>query len=384
MRLAKRIHQIQPFHVMELARRAGELQAEGRDIVRMDLGEPDFATPQPIVDAGIAALEQGRTRYTPATGLSVLREAIAAFYGNRYGIEVAPEQVIVTPGSSGALQLALALLVNPGEGVLMAAPGYPCNPNILRLVGGEPQFVEVTANTHYQLDAQLLEQHWQANSAAVLVASPSNPTGTLMPVAVLEEILGVIDAREGTLISDEIYHGLTFGCEAATALAFSDQAFVVNSFSKYFGMTGWRLGWLVAPAAMASSLEKMAQNLFIAASTIAQHAAMAAFDSATLEILEQRREVFRQRRDFLCQALPELGFTIDVKPEGAFYIYAGCEKFTDDSMRFCHDLLEKHGVSITPGIDFGSNYSATHVRFSYTTSMERLEEGVNRLARALP
>ena len=376
---ADRMQLIQPFHVMALLARARELEAGGRSVIHMEIGEPDFVTPQPVIDAGIRALQEGCTHYTPAVGLQALRERIAEFYRQRYGVAVEPRRVVITPGASAALQLAMAVLVNPGDRVLMADPGYPCNRNFVYLLNGQPQGIPVTSASAYQPTPQQVREHWTAAVTALLVASPSNPTGTLLGEAVLREFHAIAAAQGGSLIVDEIYHGLVYGDQATTALDISDEIFVVNSFSKYFGMTGWRLGWLIAPEAYVPDIDKLAQNLFLAAPTVAQHAALVAFDEENISILESRRREFRQRRDYLLPALRDLGFEIPVVPEGAFYLYANCSRFTDDSYRFASRLLEKAGVAITPGIDFGVNRPETHVRFAYTTSLENLQEGVQRL-----
>ena len=379
MKRAERMGSIQPFHVMALLARARELEAEGRSIIHMEIGEPDFVTPQPVIDAGIKALQAGYTHYTPAVGLQVLRERIAEFSRVRYGVDIGPQRVIVTPGASAALQLILAAVVNPGEQVLMADPGYPCNRNFVYLLNGQPLGIPVTAASNYQPTPQQVCDDWTEQVAALLVASPSNPTGTLLGEQTLREYHAIAAARGGSLIVDEIYHGLIYGEQASTALAVSDEIFVVNSFSKYFGMTGWRLGWLIAPQAYVADMDKLAQNLFLAAPTIAQHAALKAFDEENINILETRRHEFRQRRDFLLPALRDIGFDIPVIPDGAFYLYANCSRFTDDSFSFSSRLLEEAGVAITPGIDFGINQPETHVRFAYTTSLENLQEGVRRL-----
>ena len=370
---------IQPFHVMALLARARELEAAGRSVIHMEIGEPDFVTPQPVIDAGIRALQDGYTHYTPAVGLQALRERIAEFYQQRYDVAVEPRRIVITPGASAALQLVLAVLVNPGDQVLMADPGYPCNRNFVYLLNGRPVGIPVTAASAYQPTPPQVREYWTSEVAALLVASPSNPTGTLLGENSLREFHAIAAAQGGSLIVDEIYHGLVYGEQATTALGISDDVFVVNSFSKYFGMTGWRLGWLVAPDAYVSGIDKLAQNLFLAAPTIAQHAALRAFDEENINILESRRREFRQRRDYLLPALRELGFDIAVIPEGAFYLYANCSRFTDDSYSFTSRLLEEAGVAITPGIDFGNNQPETHVRFAYTTSLENLQEGVRRL-----
>ncbi len=384
-RLARRMAGIEPFHVMALLARARELEAGGRDIVHMEIGEPDFPTPGPIVEAGRAALAGGAHHYTPAAGLPALREAIAAFYGERYGAAVEPGRIIVTPGSSGALQLLMAALIDVGEAVVMADPGYPCNRHFVRLMEGVARAVPVGPERGYQLDAESVARHWDDTTRAVLIASPSNPTGTLVAPGELERIAALAEARGGHLLVDEIYHGLVYDGPAhpPTAAALEGPVFVVNSFSKFFGMTGWRLGWLVAPPEYVEPLERLAQNLFLAPSTPAQHAALAAFRPGTLELLERRREEFGRRRDFLLPALESLGFRFRARPQGAFYLYADAGALCDDSFAFCTDLLERAGVAVTPGRDFGSHGAATHLRFAYTTALERLEEGVERIARFL-
>jgi aspartate/methionine/tyrosine aminotransferase len=378
---ARRLSSITPFHVMALLSRARELEAQGRSIVHMEIGEPDFTTPQPIIDAGIRALQAGKTHYTPAVGLAELRRAIAQHYSDSHGVAVDPRRILITPGASGALQLILGLLVDPGSEVIMTDPGYPCNRNFVYLYEGVPVSVPVGAEHGYQLAPELLEQHLSDKTSCVLIATPSNPTGTLVSEDVLRGLLRVVRGHGAALLVDEIYHGLTYAGSPQTALAQGEDLFVINSFSKFFGMTGWRLGWLVAPQDCVEPLDILAQNLFLAAPTPAQYAALAAFDPGTLDILDQRRDEFRKRRDFLLPALRQIGFEIPVEPQGAFYLYADCSGFTDDSFVFAHQLLEQAGVAITPGIDFGRHRAAHHVRFSYTTSIEQLEQGVERMAR---
>jgi len=382
--MARRMADIEPFHVMDLLARARAMEAGGRSVIHMEVGEPDFVTPQAIIDAGIQALRQGETHYTPALGLPALREKIADYYQQSYGISVAAERIIITPGASGALQLALGVLVNPGDQVLMADPGYPCNRHFVRLFEGQPVSIPVDANSAYQLNGALIEQHWQSATIAAMLASPSNPTGTVIADDELKVMLSAISARGGCALVDEIYHGLIYDDESATtALALSDEVFVINSFSKYFGMTGWRLGWLVAPEAYVDAIDRLAQNIFLAASTPAQHAALAAFQAETQAVLMQRRDEFQARRDFLLPALRALGFEIPLTPQGAFYLYADCSRFSDDSYAFALDVLEKVGVAITPGRDFGSFHPRKHVRFAYTTSIDKLQQGIERLGQYL-
>ncbi|WP_312481783.1 pyridoxal phosphate-dependent aminotransferase [Stutzerimonas nitrititolerans] len=374
---------IEPFHVMALLSRANELQALGRDVIHLEIGEPDFTTAAPIVAAGQAALAAGHTRYTAARGLPRLREAIARFYEQRYQASIDPERVLITPGGSGALLLASSLLVDPGKHWLLADPGYPCNRHFLRLIEGAAQLVPVGPEVRYQLNADLVERHWDRDCVGALVASPANPTGTVLSRDELAELSGALKARGGHLVVDEIYHGLTYGCDAASVLEVDEDAFVLNSFSKYFGMTGWRLGWLVAPADAVPELEKLAQNLYISAPSMAQHAALTCFEPATLEILEARRAEFARRRDFLLPALRELGFNIAVVPEGAFYLYADISAFGGDAFAFCRHMLETQFVAITPGLDFGRHQAGHHVRFAYTQDLPRLEQAVERIARGL-
>jgi aspartate/methionine/tyrosine aminotransferase len=374
---------IEPFHVMALLERANQLQVQGHDVIHLEIGEPDFTTAAPIVAAGQAALAAGHTRYTPARGLPQLREAIAGFYAQRYGLSIDPERILITPGGSGALLLAASLLVDPGKHWLLADPGYPCNRHFLRLVEGAAQLVPVGPEVRYQLTPELVERYWDRDSVGALVASPANPTGTLLERDELARLSAALKERGGHLLVDEIYHGLTYGVDAASVLEVDDDAYVLNSFSKYFGMTGWRLGWLVAPPAAVPELEKLAQNLYISAPSMAQHAALACFEPATLEILEARRAEFARRRDFLLPALRELGFGIAVEPQGAFYLYADISAFGGDAYAFCQHMLETEFVAITPGLDFGRFQAGHHVRFAYTQDLPRLEQAVERIARGL-
>lgn len=376
---SRRVEKIEPFHVMQLLAQTRALEAEGKDIVHMEIGEPDFPTPEPVTRAAIRAIEEENMHYAPALGLPLLRERIAAFYQQRYGLSVSAQRIVVTPGASGALLLALGLLLDTGQQIMLADPGYPCNRNFVRFLGGVPQVINVDESSDYQLTAALVKQHWCAETQALLLASPSNPTGTLINEQALAAISQVVAQKNGYLIVDEIYHGLVYDYEPATALSFSEQTFVINSFSKYFGMTGWRLGWLVAPEHAIKDLDKLAQNLFLAAPTPAQYAALAAFEPDNLAILEQRRLQFQQRRDYLLAALRKLGFTLPLTPQGAFYLYANCEKFSNDSFTFAQALLHEAGVAVTPGRDFGNNQPQKFLRFSYTTSIQRLEEGISRM-----
>jgi len=385
-RLAGRMAGIEPFYVMDLLARARKLEAEGCSIIHMEVGEPDYITPQPIIDAGIKALSEGRTHYTPALGLPALRQAIANFYLDTYKVNVPADRIIVTPGASGALLLALGVLINPGDEVLMADPGYPCNRHFVRMFEGQAASISVTEADNFQLCAEHIDRNWQPNTVATLLATPSNPTGTIVSSDEMQKILNAVSARGGCTIVDEIYSGLTYGHDhdaVSTALSLSDEVFVINSFSKYFGMTGWRLGWLVVPEIYVDAIDRLAQNVFLAPSTPAQFAALAAFEPQTLAILEQRRAEFERRRNYLLPALQTIGFNISSTPQGAFYLYANCSKFADDSYMFALDLLETIGVAVTPGRDFGTNHAENYIRFAYTTGLDKLEEGVERLEKYL-
>jgi aspartate/methionine/tyrosine aminotransferase len=373
---------IAPFHVMDILARAQALEAAGRDIIHLEIGEPDFATPEPIVEAGIAALRAGHTHYTGALGLPVLREAIAGFYATRWQATVDPARVIVTPGASGALLLTLGLLAGPGDEVLMADPGYPCNRHFARFCDARAISVPVDAGSGFQLTLALIERHATPATRAVLIASPSNPTGTAISPDELARIHDWCAAQGVALIVDEIYLALTYDGSEHSAACWDD-VFVINSFSKYFQMTGWRLGWLLAPAWAMPDLERLAQNLFLAAPTPAQHAALAAFSPVTLDELEARKAQLRDRRDYLLPALRQRGFVIPSQPHGAFYLYADCSAHTDDSFRFAQALLEQAGVAVTPGLDFGRHQPQRYLRLAYTRPLPRLVEAIARLDRFL-
>ena len=381
MKTARRIERIQPFHVMDLLARARQLEAAGRDIVHMEIGEPDFPTPQPVVEAGHRALRGGKVHYTPALGLAALREGIAGYYAERYGVTVDAQRIVVTPGSSTGLQLVMAALVDEGDEVLLTDPGYPCNRNFVHLVDGLPVALPVTERTSFQPTPEQVSAAWTDRTRALIVATPANPTGSILTGTDLAALQQVTAAAGGALVVDEIYQGLTYGTCDVTALGLgADNVIVVNSFSKYFGMTGWRIGWLVVPEHLVPVMDKLAQNLYLSAPTIAQHAAIEALKPGTRHLLDERRDEFRRRRDFLHRTLGDLGFGISAVPEGAFYVYADCSALTGDSYRFAHALLEHAGVAVTPGRDFGIHAPERHVRFAYTTSIGRLDEGARRIA----
>jgi aspartate/methionine/tyrosine aminotransferase len=372
---------VRPFYVMDLLARARQMESEGRSVLHLEVGEPDFPTPQPIIDAGIRALRQLKTHYTPAMGLPELRQAIADYYLHRFDLAVEAHRIIVTPGASGALQLALSALVDTGDNVLLTDPGYPCNRNMISLLGADSTMVPVGADTQYQMQASHISEYWNDQSVAAMIASPSNPTGTMIGQQQLIQLIEAVANAGGHLIVDEIYQGLVYTGDERTALANSSDLFVINSFSKYFGMTGWRLGWMVVPDEYVDAVDRVAQNLFLAASTIAQYAALAAFEPGTLEIMDRRVSMFRERRDYLLPVLEEMGFRVPVEPAGAFYIYADCSAITQDSFAWTRSLLEDEAVALTPGIDFGEHEAATHVRFAYTRPVDQLERACCRIAR---
>lgn len=386
---ASRTEEIASFQVMAILQQAQALAAQGVDVIHLEIGEPDFTTPAPIVEAGIEALKQGKTHYTPALGLPELRQKIADFYRTRYGVEVSASRIAITPGASGALLLLMAARLEAGDELLMADPGYPCNRHFARVFEAQGRLIATTADSGFQLTPEHIEKNWTAGaSKAVLMASPANPTGAMISHEELEKIAQVTAQQGGELWVDEIYHGLTYhdasdsrfaGQRPQTALALGEHVVVINSFSKYFGMTGWRLGWMVVPEHYIPVIERLAQNLFLAPTTPSQYGALAAFDDDSLAIMEARRLELQQRRDYLLAELPKLGFKIPVVPDGAFYIYADASALTQDTQVFCQQLLQETGVAITPGFDFGEQNANLYIRIAYTTNIERLEQAIARI-----
>src|SRR6201996_5509681 len=383
VRLAARVDAIQPFYVMELAKEAALLERAGRDIIHMGIGEPDFTAPEPVIEAAASALRRGVTQYTSAVGLHALREAIAGHYARFYGIDVDPARIVVTAGASAALLLACAALVDRDDEVLMPDPSYPCNRHFVAAAEGKPVLVPSGPAERFQLTANDVERLWNARTRGVLLASPSNPTGTSIAPDELRRIVEAVRARGGFTIVDEIYQGLSYGTPPVSALSFGDDVITVNSFSKYFNMTGWRLGWLVVPPTLVDAFEKLAQNLFICASALAQHAALACFEPETIAIYEARRLEFKRRRDFIAPALESLGFTVPVMPDGAFYVYADCSQVNHaaagDSAALTKAMLHDAGVVLVPGMDFGHYAPRSYIRLSYATAYPKLEEAVARL-----
>ncbi|CDY73992.1 Aspartate aminotransferase [Caballeronia glathei] len=384
MRLAARVDAIEPFYVMELMKEAQLLEGLGRDIIHMGIGEPDFTAPEPVIHAAADALRRGVTQYTNALGIAPLREAIARHYRDDFGVDVAPERIVVTAGASAALLLACMALVDHGDEVLMPDPCYPCNRHFVAAVDGKPVLIPSGPAERFQLTAGHVEAHWGANTRGVLLASPSNPTGTSIEPDELRRIVETVRAKGGFTIVDEIYQGLSYDAKPVSALSFGNDVVTVNSFSKYFSMTGWRLGWLVVPPSMISAMEKLSQNLFICASALAQHAALACFEPETLAIYESRRLEFKRRRDFIVPALRSLGFGVPVVPDGAFYVYADTRGVSHpaagDSDALTRAMLHDAGVVLVPGADFGFHAPDQYIRLSYATAYSKLEQAVERLA----
>lgn len=382
--LAQRLQQIEPFHVMEMIKRAGEMEQAGRSVIYMCIGEPDFSPAPAVLAAAQQALQSGAAqRYTAALGLQALREAIARHYDEAFGVDVPATRIVITAGASGALLLACAALVERDAEVLMPDPSYPCNRHFISAFNGRPVLIPSGPEDRFQLSAAMVSANWREQTRGVLLASPSNPTGTTITRDQLAQTVAAVRQRGGFSVVDEIYQGLTYDHPPSTALELGEDMVVINSFSKYFNLTGWRLGWLVVPPDLLPEIEKLAQNFYICPSSMAQHAALACFTPEALAIAEQRRQEMRQRRDYLVPALQGLGFEVPVPPDGAFYVYADCSRVTDDATAFCRDVLEQTGVALTPGVDFGEVGARRFVRVSYATSMAKLEEAVHRLANYL-
>ncbi len=378
-RLADRTTHTVPFHAVELFKAASALQAQGRDIISLGIGEPDFTAPSMVVKALQQAAAQGLGQYTAPAGIPELREKIAHYYEQQFGARVSPRRILVTSGASGALSLSCMALINPGDEVLMPDPCYPANRNFITAAGGQARLIPCSAENRFQLTASDIQAHWGPHTRGVLIASPSNPTGTSISPAELQALIHAVRERNGFIIMDEIYLGLHYEEKAQSALTLDDNIVVINSFSKYFHMTGWRLGWVVLPEFMLEATERMAASLAICAPALAQYAALACFDEAAMEIYEERRLAFKARRDFLLPALENLGLKVPAKPDGAFYIYADVSGFSQDSSDFSHRLLHEAGVAVVPGLDFGPAHAEKMVRLAYSTEMRKLEEVIQRL-----
>ncbi|NYT76207.1 pyridoxal phosphate-dependent aminotransferase [Alcaligenaceae bacterium] len=378
-KLAKRTELVMPFYAVELFKQASLLNAQGHDIISLGIGEPDFTAPAQVIETMHRAAQAGLSGYTSPAGLPPLRDAIAHYYEQSFGASVDPSRIIITSGASGALMLAAMALINAGDEVLMPDPSYPANQNFITAAGGIPRLIPSTAEQRFQLSAQDIREHWGPKTRGVLIASPSNPTGTSIAREDLKELIKEVRQRDGFIIMDEIYLGLYYGDAPQSALTLDDRLIIINSFSKYFHMTGWRLGWLIAPPDMLPAIEKLAASLAICAPTLAQHAAITCFEPEVMQIYEQRRLSFKQRRDYLLPELERLGLHVPVAPDGAFYIYADIRAYSQDSDDFSHRLLHEANVAAVPGRDFGKAHAAHTLRFSYATGLDRLHEAVQRI-----
>ncbi|MDD0809515.1 pyridoxal phosphate-dependent aminotransferase [Curvibacter sp. RS43] len=389
MKISTRAGRIEPFYVMEVAKAASQLAREvahsSRPMIFLNIGEPDFTAPEAVQEAAHKAIRDGATQYTQATGLEPLRERISQWYAERFGANVPARRIVITAGASAALQLACLALIDAGDEVLMPDPSYPCNRHFVSAAEGNAVLIPTTADERYQLSADKVSQAWTPRTRGVLLASPSNPTGTSIHPDELRRIHEVVKSHDGVTLVDEIYLGLSYDdTYGHTGLAIDDQIISINSFSKYFNMTGWRLGWLVVPDALVPVVERLAQNLFICASTVAQHAALACFEPDSLAVYEQRRSEFKARRDYFIPALEQLGLSVPVQPDGAFYAWADCREWcarlgVQGSWDLAYTLMKESHLAVTPGRDFGTAQTADFLRFSTASSMAHLQEAVARL-----
>ncbi|MFF1546316.1 pyridoxal phosphate-dependent aminotransferase [Streptomyces sp. NPDC058291] len=382
-RISQRAGAVAPFYAMEFGKQAAALEAQGRHVVKLSLGEPDFGAPPAVLSAMREAMDGRPMAYTEALGLPALRQAIAGFYAQRHEVEVDPARIVVTAGASAALVLTAAALVDPGDEVLIGDPSYPCNRQIAESFGARVVLVPATAGSRFQLDDASVRASWTDRTRGVMVATPSNPTGTSVPAAELAAICDVARERDAWRLVDEIYLDLSDpderGRPPRSALSFDPDAVVVNSFSKYFGMTGWRLGWCVVPESLVPAMERLAQNYFLCASAPAQHAALACFTAESLAVCEARRAEFAERRALLLDGLARIGLPVPVPPDGAFYVYFDVSRTGLTSWQFCERALREAHVALTPGRDFGVHSAQTHVRLSYAASAGELREGLDRL-----
>ena len=392
MRTASRLGHIEPFYVMECAKAAAVMARSpacdpaqgGAPMIFLNIGEPDFTAPPLVIEAAERCLHDGRTQYTPAIGEPALRERISAWYGTRFGLAIAPERIVVTAGASAALQLVCLALFEAADEVLMPDPSYPCNRHFVAAAGARARLLPSTPESRFQLDAHGVREAWTEHTRGVLLASPSNPTGTSIDRTEMRAIVDTVRERGGVTIVDEIYLGLSFDdAYGHSALELGDDVISINSFSKYFSMTGWRLGWVVLPPALVAPIEKLAQNLYICASTIAQRAALACFEDASIEEYERRRAAFKRRRDHVVPALQAMGLDVPVTPDGAFYAWADCSAFSADSWDFCLDMMARAHVALTPGRDFGPAWAERYMRLSFANSMTQLDDALARLRRVL-
>ncbi|MCD2164226.1 pyridoxal phosphate-dependent aminotransferase [Comamonas koreensis] len=393
MKIATRADRIEPFYVMEVAKAAQALAAKvagsAEPMIFLNIGEPDFTAPPLVQQAADRAIREGRTQYTPALGIEPLRQALSDWYQQRFGVDVPARRIVITAGASAALQLVCLSLIDSGDEILMPDPSYPCNRHFVSAAEGRAVLLPTTAEERFQLSADKVQAAWSDKTRGVLLASPSNPTGSSIAPQELRRIHEVVKARDGVTIIDEIYLGLSYDeAFGQTALAIDDNIISINSFSKYFNMTGWRLGWAVVPEALVPVVERVAQNLFICASTIAQHAALACFAPESIAEYERRRAEFKARRDYFIPALEALGLPVPVAPDGAFYAWADCSQAArklgvEGSWDFAYAVMERAHLAITPGRDFGSHDTGRFVRFSTANSMAQLQEAIARLRKLL-
>ncbi len=374
--ISHRSEQIPPFIVMEIMEEAFRAEREGRHVIHMEVGEPDFDTPEPIKSAAMRALAAGHTHYTHSLGIHELREAVSSHYHDKYGVEVDPDRVVITSGTSPAMLMIFAALLNSGDGVITSNPGYACYTNIIEFVDGVPEEVPVFEEDGFQFRPDEIEGAITYRSKAILINSPSNPTGNLLGKSVMEEIAGMASPHL-YVVSDEIYHGLVYEEKEHSILEFTDNAFVINGFSKLYAMTGWRLGYLIAPEPFVRPIQKIQQNLFISANSFVQWAGVAALTEAGKEVAEMVA-TYNERRKYILPRIKEIGLGVAVEPHGAFYVLANARHFTDDSLAFCRELLGKADVAVAPGIDFGMGAEG-YIRFSYATSLENIALGMERL-----
>ncbi|MGW0819179.1 pyridoxal phosphate-dependent aminotransferase [Streptomyces viridiviolaceus] len=385
VRISRRARAVAPFYAMEFGKQAAALEAQGHHVVKLSLGEPDFGAPPAVLDAMSEAMDGRPMAYTAALGLPALRQAVARFYRDAHGVEVDSSRVVVTAGASAALVLAAAALVDPGDEVLIGDPSYPCNRQIVESFGARVTLVPTTAGTRFQLDAASVRAHWTDSTRGIMIATPSNPTGTSMPADELAALCDLARERGAWRIVDEIYLDLgdhdDQGRPPRSVLSYDPDAVVVNSFSKYFGMTGWRLGWCVVPEGLVPAMERLAQNYFLCASAPAQHAALACFTTESLAVCEARRAEFAERRALVLDGLERIGLPVPVPPDGAFYVYFDVSRTGLTSWQFCERALREAHVALTPGKDFGVHTAESHVRLSYAASAGELREGIARLGK---
>ena len=389
MKISTRASRIEPFYVMEVAKAAQAMAREvagtRKPMIFLNIGEPDFTAPPQVAEAAARAIAAGATQYTQSLGLDALRERISGWYQQRFGVNVPARRIVVTAGASAALQLACLALVDAGDEILMPDPSYPCNRHFVSAAEGTAVLVPTTAEERFQLTADKVRAAWTDKTRGVLLASPSNPTGTSIAPDELRRIHNVVQERGGITLIDEIYLGLSYEEQFGhTALAIDDNIISINSFSKYFNMTGWRLGWMVVPEALVPVVERLAQNLFICASTISQHAALACFEDESIAEYERRRAEFKARRDYFIPELQRLGLSVPVLPDGAFYAWADCSSAcaklgVEGSWDFAFELMRRAHLAVTPGRDFGNFDPQRFVRFSTANSMAQLQESVARM-----